>query len=97
MKYSIIVGYRNKEINRVKLFLDSLKNQTNSDFELVFVNYFSDTNFQSDIKAILKNYNLNLNLIDLPPSGKKFNRFASIRKNLEPRKLFEYWGRSIKK
>jgi glycosyltransferase involved in cell wall biosynthesis len=53
---SIVVGYRNREIERVKRSLDSLYKQTYSDFEIIFVDYGSDTSIASEIVKLLTTY-----------------------------------------
>lgn len=53
---TIIFPYRNRETVRVKRSLDSLKEQTNSDFEVVFVDYGSNSVSASNIKDLVANY-----------------------------------------
>lgn len=54
---SIVVGYRNREIERVKRSLDSLSNQTFTDFEIIFVDYGSDTSIATEIEMLVTSYN----------------------------------------
>jgi glycosyltransferase involved in cell wall biosynthesis len=53
---SIVVGYRNREIERVKRSLDSLVQQTYVDFEVIFVDYGSDSVIATHIRTLLSNY-----------------------------------------
>lgn len=53
---TIIFPYRNRESVRVKRSLDSLKGQTNSDFEVVFVDYGSNSLSALSIKDLVSNY-----------------------------------------
>ena len=51
---SIVVGYRNREIERVKRSLDSLLQQKYVDFEMIFIDYGSDHSISKDIEQLLK-------------------------------------------
>jgi len=53
---TIIYPYRNRESERVKRSLDSLKEQTNSKFEVLLVDYGSDSVSASIIKELVSNY-----------------------------------------
>jgi len=53
---TIIYPYRNRESERVKRSLDSLKEQTNSDFEVLLVDYGSNLSSASIIKDLVSNY-----------------------------------------
>src|SRR5665647_475985 len=53
---SIIIGFRNREILRIKNVMDSLEKQTCSGFELIFVDYGSDETVSGQVKALLINY-----------------------------------------
>jgi glycosyltransferase involved in cell wall biosynthesis len=55
-KFSIVVGYRNRELSRVKRSLDSLSRQSFSDFELIFVDYGSDINKDDTIQKLTEEY-----------------------------------------
>lgn len=54
---TILYPYRNRESERVKRSLDSLKKQTNSDFKVLFVDYGSNVISASEIKTLLSQYN----------------------------------------
>ena len=53
---SFIVGFRNRDTERVVLFLESLKAINSDDFELVFVDYGSDEAVSEKVKKIVSNY-----------------------------------------
>ena len=56
MQLSIVFGYRNRDILRVKRCLDSLREQSFRDFEVVFIDYGSDDNYKAEIERLTKNY-----------------------------------------
>jgi glycosyltransferase involved in cell wall biosynthesis len=53
---SIVIGYRDRETERLKRFLESLTWQTFKDFELIVVDYGSTTKFAEEVKAICFHY-----------------------------------------
>lgn len=53
---SFIVGFRNREYERVKLFLESLSFQSDKDFEVIFVDYGSDSDLSSRIEPLITKY-----------------------------------------
>lgn len=53
---TIIYPYRNRESNRVKASLESLKSQTNKDFEVFFVDYGSVERFSKNIVEVCREY-----------------------------------------
>ncbi len=53
---SIIFSYRNRDLDRVERCLNSLKDQTNKHFEVLFVDYGSDENVSKNIKEIVEKY-----------------------------------------
>lgn len=53
---SIIIGFRNRELERVKNSLDSIANQTLKGFELIFIDYGSENSFAAPIKELLSRY-----------------------------------------
>jgi glycosyltransferase involved in cell wall biosynthesis len=53
---SIIFGYRNRELWRVKNCLDSLQAQSFKDFEVVFIDYGSDHALALEIKGLVQSY-----------------------------------------
>jgi glycosyltransferase involved in cell wall biosynthesis len=56
MKISIIVGFRNRDIPRVKRSLDSLAIQSFTDFELIFIDYGSDLEIAQEAKKVVDQY-----------------------------------------
>lgn len=56
VKLSIIVGFKNRDLARVKNYLESLKLQTFQDFFLVFVDYGSDIEVSEKVKSLLSEY-----------------------------------------
>ncbi len=54
--FSLVVVYRDREIPRVKFFLDSLQNQTEQCFELVFVDYGSQPKYQKEVEDLVNQY-----------------------------------------
>jgi len=53
---SIIVGYRNRELERVKRSMDSIAAQTCTNFELIFVDYGSDIEISKSVKVLIESY-----------------------------------------
>ncbi|MEL1252652.1 glycosyltransferase [Flavobacterium sp. DGU38] len=53
---TIIYPFRNRELNRIKNSLDSLTNQSNKGFNVVFVDYGSDLEIASSAQELLKQY-----------------------------------------
>lgn len=50
---SFIVGFRNRDVERVQIFLKSLNLQTDNDFELIFVDYGSDVELSKEIESLV--------------------------------------------
>lgn len=55
-KYSIIFAYRNRDSERVRMSLKSLSNQSNQDFEVVFVDYGSNDAYADKIKSAVEEF-----------------------------------------
>lgn len=53
---SFIVGFRNRDIERVRLFLESLNSIKGQDFDLIFVDYGSDEEISENVKQVVSNY-----------------------------------------
>ena len=53
---SIIVGFRNRDLQRVKRHLDSFKNQIYKDFEVIFIDYGSDSYIAKGIEELVSKY-----------------------------------------
>jgi glycosyltransferase involved in cell wall biosynthesis len=52
-KISIILSCRNRDIERLKRCLDSFKNQSFTDFEVVFIDYGSDEIYRNPVKTLV--------------------------------------------
>ncbi|MGG7036519.1 MAG: glycosyltransferase family 2 protein [Flavobacterium sp.] len=53
---TILYTYKNKEVERVKRSLDSLLNQTNTEFKVLFVDFGSNSTYSGKLQSVLKNY-----------------------------------------
>jgi glycosyltransferase involved in cell wall biosynthesis len=53
---TILYIYRNRDAKRVKLSLESLLNQTNKDFKVLFIDYGSDENHRKEIQVLISAY-----------------------------------------
>ena len=56
MLFSILLGFRNRDYQRVKNSLDSLSRQKTQNFEVVFVDYGSGDQIGTEIKTLVKSY-----------------------------------------
>jgi glycosyltransferase involved in cell wall biosynthesis len=54
--FSIVIGFRNREISRIKHVLESLSKQSLKDFELIFVDYGSEPDTQKEAEKLVKSY-----------------------------------------
>ncbi len=54
---TIIYPYRNRDAERVKRSLNSLKKQSNTNFKVLFVDYGSNFHIAKEIKELIANYN----------------------------------------
>lgn len=55
-KLSIVFGYRERDLIRVKRCLDSLQNQTFQDFEVLFVDYGTTKEVAHQVEALVSGY-----------------------------------------
>ena len=55
-KITFIYCYRDRDLERVKLSLDSLANQTNKEFRVIFVDYGSDLKRAAEVEEIVDSY-----------------------------------------
>ena len=53
---TIIYANRNRDLNRIKVSFESLKNQTTTNFRVVFVDYGSIDPLVNDLKKLCDNY-----------------------------------------
>ncbi|TXD81694.1 glycosyltransferase [Subsaximicrobium wynnwilliamsii] len=53
---SVLYIYRNKDLHRVENSLNSLCQQSNNDFEIIFVDYGSTRNYKDGLSEFLKQY-----------------------------------------
>lgn len=56
LKLSVIIGYKNREIERVRQAIDSVAKQSDGSLELIFVDYGSDKNLSQKVKEICENH-----------------------------------------
>lgn len=56
IKFSILIGFRNRNISRVTRCIESFAAQTFKNFELIFVDYGSDPEIASSVKKFLSDY-----------------------------------------
>tara|TARA_R110002096_G_scaffold427188_1_gene637710 strand:+ start:2332 stop:3423 length:1092 start_codon:yes stop_codon:yes gene_type:complete len=54
--FTILFAYRNRDHNRVRLSLLSLKKQKHINFEVVFVDYGSTSNYSENIKKVVETF-----------------------------------------
>ena len=71
--FSIVVGFRNREIDRVKRSLDSILNQNNKNVEVVFVDYGSEPEISNKVSGLLENYDF-VTYVYEDSRGKFWNR-----------------------
>lgn len=74
---TIVFTYRDRDIQIVKKSLDSLKNQTITDFKVVFVNYGSSDSYNYSIKKLCKSYSF-VSYIECPVQGQLWNKSRAI-------------------
>ena len=53
MLFSIIIGYKNRDLNRVKKAFDYIDRQSNQNFEVIFIDYGSDDVIANGAKKLL--------------------------------------------
>lgn len=53
---TIIFAYRNRDLRRIKISMDSLRKQTNKNFQVVFVDYGSSVAFSEPVKELINSY-----------------------------------------
>lgn len=70
---SFIVGFRNRDTERVRLFMESLSAINGDDYELVFVDYGSDESVSQSVRSIVSNYSF-ANYYFFNSRGQNWNR-----------------------
>ena len=53
---TLIYPYRNRSIDRIKRSLDSLKNQSNTEFNVKFIDYGSSQEYAPKVQTLVKSY-----------------------------------------
>lgn len=76
-KISIIVAFRNRDLLRVKRFLNSLNTQTNKEFEVVFVNTGSELEFSKSLKEVVESYDFTTYIYH-DTRGKEWNKCVAL-------------------
>ncbi|GLB50840.1 glycosyltransferase family 2 protein [Neptunitalea lumnitzerae] len=74
---TIVLTYRNRDLNIVRRCLDSLQGQTDQDFELILVDYGSDVKFAKDFKELANNISF-ANYIYVATNGQLWNKSRAI-------------------
>ena len=55
-KLTILFAYRNRDLSRIKLSLESLENQKNQNFEVLFIDYGSDPEFSVPLEKLVQSF-----------------------------------------
>ncbi len=74
---SLVTGYRNRDLPRVKRFLDSLRNQVFQDFELILVDYGSEASISASVSELCTDYPFCVYLF-CDTRGKVWNRAHAL-------------------
>lgn len=74
---SIVYCFRNRDLERVKRSLNSLQNQLNHDFEVVFVDYGSDRDIARNVADLLEIYPF-VQYLYTDTTGKPWNRSHAL-------------------
>lgn len=56
VKFSILIGFRNRELSRVARCIESFAQQSVQNFELIFVDYGSDPEVAASVRKLLSGY-----------------------------------------
>lgn len=76
-KISIIVAYRNRDIQRINRFLDSLSKQSNKTFELIFVDSGTDLNLAKEIEKSVTSHSFATYIYN-DTRGKDWNKCIAL-------------------
>lgn len=74
---TLVLTTRNRDIRIVENCLESLKMQTDTDFELFLVDYGSSENYLGELKILIDGYS-QLQFISCPTSGQLWNKSRAI-------------------
>ncbi|MCM4161394.1 glycosyltransferase [Antarcticibacterium flavum] len=74
---SIIYAYRNREIQRIRFSMESLKLQSSQNFEVIFVDYGSNRETAIDLEKLLKSYSF-VKYIYLPVENLLWNKSKAL-------------------
>ena len=55
-KITIIFAYRNRDLNRIRISMDSLVKQTKNSFQVIFVDYGSSDAYSKPVQRLIKSY-----------------------------------------
>ncbi len=53
---TILFAYRNRDIDRINVLMDSLASQTDTNFKVIFIDYGSTINYSTPLENLLKSY-----------------------------------------
>lgn len=74
---TLVLTYRNRDLNVVQKCLDSLQHQTNNNFKVILVDYGSAENYADGLSKIISNYSF-IKLIYCPVKQQLFNKSKAI-------------------
>ena len=56
VKITIIFAYRNRDLNRIRISMDSLVKQTENNFQVIFIDYGSSAAYSEPAQKLIKSY-----------------------------------------
>ena len=74
---SLVLTYRNRDLQIVKKSLDSLKEQSLNLFKVILVDYGSEAVFTNSLKELVRSYDF-VQLIACPVQGQLWNKSRAI-------------------
>lgn len=75
---TIVLTYRNRDLSIVQRCLDSLAEQTDTDFQLYLVDYGSDANYAAAFQQLSQRYSFVTEHIFVPTNGQLWNKSRAI-------------------
>jgi glycosyltransferase involved in cell wall biosynthesis len=81
MKLTLLFGFRNRDAERVRRSLDSLANQSDKNFDVIFVDYGSDEPLRNTIQQLTSNYTF-CKYIYNDTRGRPWNRSHALNTGL---------------